>query len=139
MRGSTSTERARVFHTALVAATGHGYEEVVTLLLQAGAKTTKSGKAPPACFIAAQAGHTAILKLLIDHGADVKELTSENKTLLFFAANAGRLDMVDLLLASGLERGDRDADGKTAFDYATRQGNIEVMRRLYYESSPVER
>ena len=126
------------FLTALVAASGHGYEEVVALLLQAGAKTTKLGKVPPACFIAAQAGHTSILKLLIDHGADVKEVSSENKSLLFFAANAGRLDMVDLLLASGLERGDRDADGKTAFDYATRQGNIEVMRRLYYESIPVE-
>ena len=126
------------FLSALVAATGHGNEEVVRLLLQAGAKTTKLGKVPPACFIAAQAGHTSILKLLIDHGADVKEVSSENKSLLFFAANAGRLDMVDLLLASGLEREDRDTDGKTAFDYALRKGNIDVMRRLYYESSPIE-
>ncbi|KAI8269529.1 Ankyrin repeat domain-containing protein 17 [Colletotrichum sp. SAR11_239] len=76
---------------ALQIACGHGNEKVVDILLNAGAKAAAGG------------GYITILKLLLQHGADINGASAKYKgyTALQGACLGGHLEIVDLLIKEG--------------------------------------
>ncbi|PMD29632.1 ankyrin, partial [Hyaloscypha variabilis F] len=51
--------------------------------------------------LAAIGGHTSLVKLLIDYGANVNSLSKSGDTPLFHAIASGNHEMVQLLLKEG--------------------------------------
>lgn len=79
--------------------------------------TDKVGWSPLA--MAAHAGHTEILQLLLDAGADVNESWPSRHTPLMTAAMAGAKPAVELLLARGAKT---DAEGRAVPDLLRSMG-----------------
>ena len=99
---------------------------------------------------AAQDGHCEIIRLLLEHGANVNQkvrddlvYVSEEEddlaetsvfvkgwTALFFAAWAGEADAVRLLIDGGADVNIRDTAGETALSMAVKEGHKEVATML---------
>ena len=82
---------------------------------------------------AAQAGHTRIVELLLEAGADANAKSSvagyPGHTAMHFAADQGHSEVVRALLKAKLEI-DAVAAGHTALLRAARKGHTDVMRLL---------
>lgn len=70
-----------------------------------------------------------MVKLLLEHGADVGATANEGWTLLHVAAFAGRVAIVKMLLEAGADMGVRDKDGQTPRDVAKDEGIIRLLDR----------
>ncbi len=68
--------------------------------------------------IAALMGHTEIVELLLEHGADVNAKSRDGSTALHTAAFLGRVETVKLLLEKGADTTLRNGMGSTAIDGA---------------------
>ncbi len=68
---------------------------------------------------AALMGHTSIVTLLLEHGADVNAKNGDGGTALHNAAFLGRAESVKVLLAHGADVTARNRDGATAMEAAT--------------------
>ncbi|KAK6835061.1 hypothetical protein PG987_009755 [Apiospora arundinis] len=102
-------------HTALAEAVSYNNLEIVDLVLKLGADVNQKGydccchfdcvdetlytPLQRACI----EGNLAIVKRLIDEGADLNAVDDEGLTALEYAARDGRLDMVQLLLSRGVD------------------------------------
>lgn len=62
--------------------------------------------------------HHAIVKLLLDHGADVNNMNKNGRSPLMEAAFWGRIDNVKYLLEHGANKTLRDVHGRRAADLA---------------------
>jgi ankyrin repeat protein len=93
-------------------------------------ETDENGDAP--LVMAAYEGHTEILRLLLEAGADITAVDPGMKaTALHAAAYAGRTDAARLLIDHGIDidkQGPRN--GYTALHDAIWQNNIETARVL---------
>jgi ankyrin repeat protein len=80
--------------------------------------TTSDGRGDQPIHHAARNGDTSIVRLLIEHGADVNGVTDHGHTVLYCAGGHGHLGTLQLLLESGA---DCDAkftdDGKSLLDW----------------------
>ena len=85
----------------LVSASHSGSIEMTTLLLEKGADVNKLDKAGISPLAeAAECGHTALAKLLIEAGADLEVAgTQDGMTALLLASQAGYDEFVQLLIA----------------------------------------
>lgn len=93
-------------------------------------------------MLAAQEGETAVVKLLIDRGADVNAKDSAGRTALMLVAEEGigttsgkQSDVARLLLSNGVNVNVRDNNGDTALMRATKFAGIsgfhdELVRML---------
>jgi uncharacterized protein len=92
---------------------------------------------------AAQSGDLALMKLLLDHGADPKIATSNGDTALMVAAGIGwvegvtyewseadNLEAVKMCLSLGIDPNVVDGDGRTALHGAAHKGRNDVVRLL---------
>lgn len=92
---------------------------------------------------AAQSGDVALLKLLLEHGADPKIATAHNVTPLAAAAGIGwvegitfqwseaeNLEAVKLCLDLGIDPNAADDEGRTALHGAAHKGSNEVVKLL---------
>lgn len=81
--------------------------------------------------LASALGHTQIVGVLLERGAQVDTTVSSGMTALMAAAGEGNDDVVDLLARrGGVEELDRvDASGNTALLHAARAGNVATMTR----------
>ena len=105
--------------------------EAVGLLLRSGACADVNAPNPRlastesegwrALHAAAQRGETAMLALLLSHGANLHATTRNNVTALHVAAFHGRLGAVKLLIARGADAQLADSNGSTALDNAKYQ------------------
>ena len=86
------------------------------------------GQAPLAG--AACKGDLPMMRLLLNHGADVEGALPEGKTALMKAAMFYRVAIIEQLLASSARRHARDAGGVRALDAATRTGAADSAARL---------
>ena len=80
--------------------------------------------------VAACQGHTEIVQLLLQRGANVNRAVDEDLTQLQCAAFHGRAEMVSLLLQAGAKRNTRNSAGKTARDLAGAQGYPGIVKLL---------
>ncbi|KAE9396508.1 ankyrin, partial [Gymnopus androsaceus JB14] len=62
---------------------------------------------------ASQNGHVAIVKILLDHGADTELPGFHKTTPLVIAAERGYFDIVSLLLENGANVNAQNANGST--------------------------
>ena len=74
-------------------------------------------------------GYDVIAKLLIDHGANVNAVSSNNSTALIYAATFGQDKIVKLLLEHGADHTHKDSSGHTALDHA-KMRNVEAVITL---------
>lgn len=86
--------------TPLLIATLHGAEDIVSILLQAGADTKITINGQTALMLAAEMGHDKVIQLLLEHGADINVRNSErnNFTALTYSAMKGHAVSTKILL-----------------------------------------
>lgn len=85
---------------------------------------TEIGETP--LHVAAAAGQTAVVRLLIQHGADINASSKSGGTALFAAVRSKHVDIVRLLVEHGAEL---DVDGmESPLIFAT--DNVEITRLL---------
>jgi ankyrin len=107
--------------------------EAVALLLRAGAKVgtaNRFGSSPLA--EAATAGNAALLKTLLDAGADAKALsTLDGETVLMSAARTGNVEAVRLLIDRGADVNARERyKGQTALMWAASERHAPIVKLL---------
>jgi hypothetical protein len=83
-------------------------------------------------YIAAHSGYVAVMRQLLDGGADVNKATTKNgHTPLYAAADQGKLMALQCLLDDGADTNIATADGgKSPLYAAAAQGFLEVVRCL---------
>jgi ankyrin repeat protein len=135
------------YGTALKAASSTGYENVVQILLENNAKvevedpseTTQTATDTSALFNATIMGSESIVRLLLEHGADVNKTggTSGNLRPLHKAVQSGNLAIVTLLLEHGADVSANSKEG-TALHWAARFGDFNMARLLLEFGADVE-
>ena len=87
---------------------------------------------------AAQGGHEAVVKLLLDTGqVDVDSKDEDGRTPLSYAARGGHEAVVKLLLDTGqVDVDSKDNYGRTPLLYATQDGNEAVVKLLKAARKP---
>ena len=128
--------------SALCQAVSEAHQEVVRLLLEAGASPDAGFvalHAPsfPPLIDAAMFGHLEIARLLWDFGADI-EATLMDQTALHIAAWEGRLEIVRLLLERGANKEAQDGEGNRPLHLAAEDGYVEVVRLLLQSGAQKE-
>uniref|UniRef100_A0A1I7W1Z3 ANK_REP_REGION domain-containing protein n=1 Tax=Loa loa TaxID=7209 RepID=A0A1I7W1Z3_LOALO len=118
--------------TALLDAAYMGHEEVVKILLEAGAAVDYSdmlGWSP--LMWAVYKNHYACAQLLIQFKAHVNLIDEEdNLTPLIIAAGRGYVPFVELLIGAGAEVNACDKFGSTALIWAARRGYKPIIELL---------
>ena len=81
--------------------------------------------------MAAQNGHTEVVRFLVEEGkADVDKVNDNNQTPINVAADGGRLEVVQFLLSKGADCTIKDKWGDTPLESARGQGHHEVVALL---------
>ena len=90
------------------------------------------GNGSTALFDAARSRNLAVVRLLLDAGADVNTATKRRETVLGVAAMQGSEDIVNLLLERGAEVNVRDERGYSPLMYAAYSEAMpaEIVRTL---------
>ncbi|MCJ1344209.1 hypothetical protein MMC31_002412 [Peltigera leucophlebia] len=88
---------------------------------------------------AAENGHEAVVKLLLEKGADGESKDSYNQTPLFWAANNGHESVVKLLLEEGVDVEPKDSKyGRVPLSWAAENGHKTVVELLLEKGVDVE-
>ena len=131
-------------YTALAETAHHGHTEVAKLLLVNGARWdigSKSGFG--ALSIAANNGQDSIIRILVEHGADIEQVGFSNKdpglsiTPLMRAAMEGFASTVGLLAELGANLDAQDALGRTALLLAAMNKRVGCVEMLIQEGANV--
>ena len=88
--------------TALYRASKAGHEQIVRLLLEAGADTSDT-TSRRSLFAACEHGHTEIVGLLLHYGADPNALSFYSALPICCAVDKGHTDIINLLLEHGAD------------------------------------
>ena len=75
-------------------------------------------------------GNAAIVKLLLEAGADANATMKGGETVLMLAARSGNVEAVKALLARGAKTDARERRGQTALMWAAAEGHTAVVRAL---------
>ena len=99
--------------------------EIVELLLSHGASPNpvESRYGDSALMRAANGGHTAVVRTLLDRGAPIDKANLKGLTALHMAARNGEDEVVRLLVDRGADLSRVDREGRTAEALATKNGH----------------
>jgi ankyrin repeat protein len=143
--GVLQVDGSKEFHqnwNPLCHAAAGGYVYVVNLLLKrdkitkpVGERTEseldlQNGDGMTALYLAANGGHTRVVKSLLKAGAKIDEKSKGNLTPLYGAASAGHARIVEILLEKDAAVDIRDDEGDTALDAAVKGGHGAVAELL---------
>ena len=106
------------------------WEKLEKALYKHKVETAKE-KLQVALFLAAHRNNTALLKTLLDLGADINYKTSMGRTALHMAASQGNSDCIDMMLDRGASIGIFDVQGKSPVDTANAWGKKDSERHLF--------
>ena len=130
--GSSGSASAANPQSELVQGAMFGNVKKVTKALQEGAEV--DGLAPnnimTALMWASYKGHSQIVKILLDEGADADNRNKSGMTALMYAARKGRFKVIKILLDHGADRSIEDNAQKTATDWAAKEGRHDVVKLL---------
>jgi ankyrin repeat protein len=144
INGITDIDRKRDtldlgFRSLLIEAAEAGATDFVIVLLGRGAAINQAdtyrGHVTSLQY-AAQRGHLATIRTLVEHGANLNAQDQWGYTALWYAAtcHGGHRDIVDFLLRSGADPALADSEGRTPLDWATMNSankqNREVVAML---------
>ncbi|XP_030375768.1 ankyrin repeat and KH domain-containing protein mask isoform X4 [Scaptodrosophila lebanonensis] len=109
-----------------------GYYELAQVLLAMSAAQVedKGQKDSTPLMEAASAGHLDIVKLLLNHNADVNAHCATGNTPLMFACAGGHVDVVKVLLKHGANVEEQNENGHTPLMEAASAGHVEVAKVL---------
>lgn len=129
--------------TALMSASANGFYDIAEVLIAGGADiNAQQAGGWTSLMIAAQAGHTSLVRLLLQHHATVfdrkDQIVPESRTVkrsdvpdgavpLIGATLGGHADIVSLLLEHGAKTESRTSSGKTALMIAASRGDKRVV------------
>ncbi|KAK7938792.1 hypothetical protein WMY93_002118 [Mugilogobius chulae] len=145
-RGANPGHRDRDGMTPLLLAAYEGNEDIVELLLEAGADVDEtagadgelqSAAAVTPLLAAAAMGHMGTVSKLLFWGADVDAIDSEGRTALCLAAARGSVEVVRALLDRGLDENHKDDLGWTPLHAAACEGHKAVCGVLMEQGSMV--
>src|SRR3990167_4753558 len=104
----------------------------VEAALDAGADVNNAteGWRITALIVAAVSGHTDIVRLLLDRGANINHDNNLGATALIVAAENGHTDTVILLLDKGADINHATDYGSTVLVYAARSGLTDIVQLL---------
>jgi ankyrin repeat protein len=106
-----------------------GDPEAVSLLLSRGADATDLSHRP-VLFTALNKGNLAVVRRLIECGADVGVRDGDSSTALHIASGNDNLDIAWFLLDCGVEVDPQDKHGSTPLHLASAKGNDTIARLL---------
>lgn len=112
----------------------HQRDSLVKILLDAGAIRNKDDHSRDrdsgvtSLFLASQAGHTEVVKALLEKGARVDLPSSNNWMPLHAASQNGHEAVVKLLIQSGANVNVKSDNGKTALDVAKTQSIAQLLK-----------
>ena len=84
----------------------------------------------PPLVLASTNGNAAVVRLLLEAGADANATMKGGETPLMLAARSGSVDAVKALLVRGAKHDRRESHGQTALMWAAAEGHAPVMRAL---------
>ncbi|MBP7636016.1 ankyrin repeat domain-containing protein, partial [Candidatus Ozemobacteraceae bacterium] len=114
--------------TALHLAAHDGKDDVVKLLLEAGAnREARSEHGETPLHMAAADGHTSIMQMFLEAKADVNARTLAGETPLHLAAREGDIEVADLCLAHGANPEIEDNQGNNFLEIAVRAGKRDFL------------
>jgi ankyrin repeat protein len=119
--------------TALHWAASNNDVDLAAMLIYAGgnlrAATRINGYTP--LLLAARAGHTPIIRLLLERGADPNQASIAGTTPLMLAAASGNADAVGVLVDAGADVNAREASrGQTALMFAAAYNRVAAIELL---------
>jgi ankyrin repeat protein len=108
-----------------------GDNQLLLNLISNGEDVNQEQDGVPLLFVACQNGNLKIVKILIEHGADVnKSEKSSDSTSILTAAQHGYLKIVELLIEHGADVNKVNSYGATPLILASDRGHIEMVKVL---------
>lgn len=106
--------------------------EAVVRLLESGVNvdTEDNKHHATALMWAAHEGYPDIVRLLIEHGAEIDKRKATNETALWFAAQKGHLEAVKVLVQHGADINIIGWEDGSALDIARKNGHLEIADYL---------
>ncbi|KAJ3755589.1 ankyrin repeat-containing domain protein [Lentinula raphanica] len=124
--------------TPLQTAAARGYNDIVELLLQYGAKVNvQSGYYDTAIQAAAFWGHADTIKILLQHGVDVNIQGGHHDTAIQAAAVGGHTETVRLLFQNGADINTQGGNYNTAIQAAAANGYKDTVEFLLQHGADV--
>lgn len=117
--------------SALMLAALKGHEDIVDLLLDAGAPMDHDGWTP--LMYASFEGHLAIVERLLARGADVNALAPNKSNALMVAARNGHLDVVRRLLKTDVNLEQKNDGDFTADSWAIANAHTDIAELIRAE------
>jgi len=126
--------RGVAFHRPLYDAAAANDVSAVSALLSSGAVLDDGNTGWPfeytALHEASRSGHTAVVRMLLKHGAAIEGENAFGDTALALSSCNGQIEVVRLLLQQGADPNHRNAFGDTSLILASYHGHSEVVRTL---------
>lgn len=113
-------------------------DQVIQRLAQRDDPNYADARGRTAVMIAADAGHLAALKLMVEHGGDLRAHTVSGESSLMLAAARGHHDVVDWLLQQGVAIDLQDRSGRTALMLAARGDHGATAEELLGYHAKIE-
>jgi ankyrin repeat protein len=115
--------------SALFHAVANGHNKIAEILLNITnlVNDFELDKRFTPLLLAATNGHIALVRLLLERGADPNIGNLDGVTALHNAVYENQLDIVALLLDAGADPNIKDQIGNTAYDLALKSGNPKLI------------
>ena len=136
-------EAADLLVALLRGAIGNGDVSKARDLLKHGANVNALGPGEVTILMAASmpmndnAENVDMVKVLLDHGADVNAQDSLGNTALTLAVNYGHAEIVKVLLDNGADANLRRKDGPTALLAACQRRSVDMVKMLLEKGADV--
>ncbi|KAJ5720553.1 uncharacterized protein N7483_008487 [Penicillium malachiteum] len=127
--------------TSLITASWLGILGVVKKILQDGSvniESTDSRRRRTSLSWAAKHGHSDVVELLLEAGAEIDARAHHQRTPLLLAAKKGHSDVVKVLLEAGAEVDARDHYQGTPLSYSAGQGYSDMVKLLLETGAEVD-
>ena len=131
-RGADANLRLYYNSPLLILCAGEGQEEIVRLLLDAGADINAVSALTEATALAFAAikGRPSAVRLLLERGADANAPSGSGATPLTHAASEGQTECLRLLISHHADVNAATKRGMTALMFAAHRGDEEAVRLL---------